>query len=64
MSYQLCKEFPALTPYDLDEKQFCKVIDLYSDVRRVQIREKKTASLPVPEKKEKVIRRPAGDNWF
>ena len=64
MSYQLCKEFPALTPYDLDKKQFCKVIDLYSDVRRVQIREKKTASLTVPEKKEKVIRRPAGDDWF
>lgn len=58
INYQLCKEFPAFTPYDVDERSFVSVIELYADVRRLQIREKK---LNDP---NRVIRRPASDNWF
>lgn len=57
INYQLCKEFPALTPYDIEKKTFHDVIRLYSDVRALQIRETK-------EEKAKVIRRPAKDDWF
>lgn len=56
--HQLSKEYPALSPYDLEKRSFHDVIRLYSDVRRVQI---KTAELSDP---DRVIYRPAGDNWF
>lgn len=56
--HQLCKEYPALSPYQLEEKSFCDVIRLYADVRRMQIREKKIND------PDRVIRRPAGDDWF
>jgi len=58
INYQLCKEFPALTPYEIDDRTFVEVIDLYADVRALQIREEK---LNDP---NRVIRRPAGDKWF
>ena len=58
INYQLCKEFPAFTPYDLDRKKYHDVIVLYSDVRKLQIRQKK---LKDP---DRVIRRRAGDDWF
>jgi hypothetical protein len=56
--HQLCKEYPALSPYQLEEKSFYDVIRLYADVRRMQIREKKIND------PDRVIRRPAGDDWF
>lgn len=58
ISYQLCKEFPALSPYEIEDRTFCEVIHLYSDVRRMQIRDKKNKD------PNRIIRRPAGDNWF
>lgn len=61
LSYQLCKEFPALTPYDVDEKAYCKVIELYADIRAMQIRENKEKKKDDP---NRIIRRPAGDDWF
>jgi hypothetical protein len=42
----------------VDERSFVSVIELYADVRRLQIREKK---LNDP---NRVIRRPASDSWF
>lgn len=50
--------YPALTPWDIDNRPFDMVIDLFSDVRRMQIHEDKEESKP------KIIRRPAGDNWW
>lgn len=47
-----------MTPYDIDEKRFIEVIDLFSDIRRMQIREKKLSD------PNRIIRKPAGDNWF
>lgn len=61
MSYQLCKEFPAFTPFAIDLEPYHRVIRLYADVRRLQIREshdKTNTNAPT------VIRRRAGDNWF
>jgi hypothetical protein len=56
----LCKEFPALTPYDIEKRTFHDVIRLYSDVRAMQIRESRYKN----RKNSSVIRRPAGDDWF
>lgn len=69
MNHQLCKEYPAFTPLDIEERPFKKVIGLYVDVRNMQIREKKAAeeaaANPAPrKKKDDIIRRPAGDSWF
>lgn len=58
ISHQICKEYPALSPYDIDDRRFTDVIGLYKDVRRMQIREKK-ANDP-----NRIIRRKAGDDWF
>ena len=62
LNYQLCKEFPALTPYDVDEKPFSDVIDLYSDVRTLQINAEKRN--PSVSNGPRIIRRKAGDDWF
>lgn len=62
INYQLCKEFPALSPYDVDDKSFHAVIKLYSEVRIMQMNEE-----GLQEKENnpnRVIRKPAGDNWF
>ena len=62
LNYQLCKEFPALTPYEVDEKPYHEVITLYSDVRTLQIEAQKRN--PGIDNGPKVVRKKAGDNWF
>ena len=39
IEYNLCKEFPAITPMQVDDMTFHDVIRLYSKVRQYQIRE-------------------------
>jgi hypothetical protein len=51
-----------MTPYDVEKKSFHDVIRLYSDVRAMQIREAKQEDNKNDD--NRVIRRPAGDNWF
>lgn len=58
IEYNLSKEFPSMDPMEIEERPYVKVINLYSDVRRMQIRQKKMSD------PNRVIRRPAGDNWF
>lgn len=58
INYQICKEFPALSPYDVDARTFIEVIDLFCDLRKLQIRQ---AAMNDP---DRVIRRPAGDDWY
>ena len=58
IEYQLTKEFPALSPFDVEEETFFRVIDLLSDTRKLQMRQKKESD------PNRVIKRPAGDNWF
>lgn len=47
-----------MSPYDVDERAFFEVIDLFADVRGMQIREE---CLHDP---NRIVRRRAGDDWF
>jgi hypothetical protein len=58
IEYSLTKEYPALSPFDIEERSFFLVMDLLADTRRVQIEEKKQKD------PNRIIRRPAGDDWF
>jgi hypothetical protein len=62
LSYQLCKEFPALTPFEIDKTEFNKIIALFSDLRTMQIKNRKEEK--IRNDPNRVIRRPAGDDWF
>jgi len=61
MNYQLCKEFPSFTPFDIEREKYNKVISLYANVRKLQIRESEHIER---NKNPQTIRRPAGDDWF
>ena len=61
LEYNLCKEYPAMTPFELENTSFFEVIDLFIDTKKMQMRIEEIREEP---KKEKVIRRPAGDDWF
>lgn len=63
LTYGLCKEYPSLHPWKIEQKPFHEVIVLFSKTRRVQMREEKEIQNQQP-KANGVIRRPAGDNWF
>ena len=58
IEYLLSKDYPAFTPFDIEEESFFRILDLFADTRRMQIQEKK---LNDP---NRVIMRPAGDDWF
>lgn len=62
IEYNLCKEFPAMSPPQVDDMTFHDVIHLYSKVRRLQLREEDIHDiLTNPHRKIMV---PAGDSWF
>lgn len=58
VEHQLCREFHALSPFDVENRPYHDVIKLYADVRKMQI---DTARRNDP---NRVIRRPASDDWF
>lgn len=58
INYQLCKEYTALSPYEIDDRAFGEVVDLYIDTRKIQMRKNKLTN------PNRVIRRRAGDDWF
>ena len=58
IEYSLSKAFPAMHPLMIEDRTFFEIIDLYADMRRMQIREKKESD------PNRIIRRPAGDDWF
>ena len=65
ISHQLCKEYPALSPFEVDERRYCDVIRLYADVIGLNTELTKTREVAKKQsKKDEIIRRPAGDNWF
>ena len=51
-----------MTPMQVDEMSFHDVIRLYGKVRAVQIREEEIHDILT--NPNRVIRRPAGDDWF
>lgn len=58
MEDNLCIRYNGLTPFEIEAKSFDSVIDLYADLRRMQIRQEN--------KENKPIRRRASDNagWW
>lgn len=65
LEYNLCKEFPSLTPLSIEKEGFDDIIDLYIDLRGLQIREETVTEKNTKKVKGKrLVRRPAGDNWF
>ena len=65
MSHNLCKEYPALSPFAVDDMGYGDVVDLYADVRRLQISQKKEMDNSGRKKnKGKDIYIPAGDDWY
>ena len=68
VEYQLCKEFPALSPFEIEKRTFHEVIGLYARLRDMQIRQNRQAEKQIRHTgkagEDVVIRRRAGDNWF
>lgn len=62
IEYNLCKEFPAMSPPMVDEMTFHDVIRLYAKVRRIQLRDEEIHDILT--NPNHVIRRKAGDDWF
>lgn len=62
MSHNLCKEYPALSPVEVDNMAYVEVLDLYIDVRTMQIDNKPEDSKV--KKKDNATYVPAGDDWF
>lgn len=65
LEYNLCKEFPSLTPLSIEKEGFYDIIDLYIDLRGLQIREETENNKNTKKVNGKrLVRRPASDNWF
>ena len=67
MEYQLCKEFPALSPFDVEHKTYHEIVNLYARVRDLQIRQNRKEEKQIGNMTaggDTIIRVPAGDNWF
>lgn len=65
LEYNLCKEFPSLTPLSIEKEGFYDIIDLYIDLRGLQIREETENNKNTKKVNGKrLVRRPAGDSWF
>lgn len=58
LEHTLCKAYPALSPFTVDREEFGVVIDIFGDLIRLTKREKKR------DDPDRIIRRPAGDDWF
>lgn len=59
IEHNLCTTYGGLTPFVVESESYHNVINLYADVRRMQIREARQTKGG-----KRVIRKPAGDNWF
>lgn len=63
IEYQLCKEFPALHPWEVEIRKFREVIRLFAETKTVQM----ATAKEIKSRRsgdDVVIRRPAGDSWF
>lgn len=57
IAHYTSKEYGDLSPLKIYKMSFAEIIDLYADIRRTQIREKRMAD------PDRVIMKPA-TNWF
>lgn len=58
----ICTRFQALTPFQIRRERACEVFLLMRRLSDYTERERKKN--PPAKNGKKVIRRPAGDNWF
>lgn len=56
MTVQLCERFPAFTPLSFRRERFGEVLKLIVRFKRWSKKNTKNG--------KRIIRRPAGDNWF
>lgn len=61
MEITLCDRFPALTPFNIRRE---KMVDLFKLINRMNIYAKHAEKRKDKQDKPKIIRRPAGDDWF
>lgn len=62
LSHSLCKAYPALSPFDVDEKPFGVVISTFGDMITLSNKEAKIEKIKNDPNYK--IMRPAGDDWF
>ena len=60
MQMTLCERFPALTPLELRREKAREVFILVARLNRYMKKEQKKNK----KSSKKIIRRPAGDDWF
>lgn len=61
MEITLCDRFPALTPFNIRRE---KMVDLFKLINKMNTYAKHAEKKKDKQAKPKVIRRPAGDDWF
>ncbi len=55
----LCKEYPAFTPFALEKESFKEIIKLHSNLQKMRLKEKPGNAIQEENKRVK-----AGDDWF
>ena len=66
VSYHLCKAYPALDPFRIDDLSFIQVAEVFTSTIRAR-REPSACTnneIRTIRNGEPAILRPAGDNWF
>ncbi len=58
MELNICERFPSLSPFDIRRERASEVFRLVSRIKKSNKHREKESS------QKRVIRRPAGDNWF
>ena len=63
LEHILATTYPGLTPFEIEQTPLFDVVDLFADLRRMQIRENEKRQ---EENGEKIIRRRASDDagWW
>lgn len=63
--YYLCKEYPAFTPFAIEEEEATKVFSLFNDTYKLNEQMEQIKEEQEP-REDKIIRVPANDNdgWW
>jgi hypothetical protein len=58
LEHSISQMYSSLSPLSIDREPFVEVIELFADLTKLTKHEKKMSD------PNRVIRRPAGDDWF
>ena len=61
MQLSICDRFPAVSPFEIRKQRFGEVFLL---IRRLNTSFKNQKKNTNPKSGKRIIRKPAGDNWF